>query len=283
MKLVHSIVQFLLRVPKFPGRDFLIERLPKWFLRKPRSEELVHTRFGFKIKVDPLFDKNIENVIYERGVYELGTVSLIQRLLKEGDVFIDVGANIGFLSMAAAATVGKKGEVLAFEPVPSTYRILAANKELNSMSQLQTFQIGVGSKSEIVSIQTEELNRGGASILNNTGGEEIEIEVKKLDELIASGPISLIKVDVEGYEFEVLKGAEELIKRDQPALIIEYSTDRENSVDSLDMFQWIKELEIYDFYKLKRGKERISSLIKIVSKTGGLPQHDNIICIPLNK
>ena len=283
MKLVHSLVQLLLRVPKFPGRDFLIEKLPKWFIRTPSGEAIVPTRFGFKIKVDPLFDKNIENVIYERGVYELGTVSLIKQLLKEGDVFIDVGANIGFLSMAAAVAVGKKGEVLAFEPVPSTYDILVANRELNSLSQLQAFCVGVGSKSETVTIQTEDENRGGASILNKHNGSGIEIQVKKLDELITASPVSLIKIDVEGYEFEVLKGAEELIKRDRPALIVEYSTGRENSDDSLEMFRWIKELGIYDFYKLKRGKERKSSLIKIIAKTGGLPQHDNIICIPLIK
>lgn len=283
MKLVHSLVQFLLSVPKFPGRDYLIERLPKWFIRTPTGEAIVRTRFGFNIKVDPLFDKNIENVIYERGVYELGTVSLIRQLLKEGDVFIDVGANIGFLSMVAAVTVGKKGEVLAFEPVPSTYDLLVANRELNGFSQLQTFCIGVGSKSETVTIQTEEQNRGGASIVNKHGGSGIKIQVKKLDELITSSPVSLVKIDVEGYEFEVLKGAEELLKRDRPALIVEYSSNRENSVDSLKMFKWIQELGIYDFYKLKRGKERKSSLVKIITKTGGLPEHDNIICIPLIK
>lgn len=283
MRLVHSLVQFLLSVPKFPGRDFLIERLPKWFIRKPKGEIIVRTRLGFKIKVDPVFDKNIENVIYERGVYEFGTVSLIKQLLKEGDIFIDVGANIGFLSLAAAVAVGKKGEVLAFEAVPSTYDILVANKELNSFSQLQARCIGVGSKSETVTIQAEEENRGGASILNKNKTSGVEIEVKKLDELITSGPVTLIKIDVEGYEFEVLKGAEELIKRDRPALIVEYSPVRENSIDPLEMFRWIKELGIYEFYKLKRGKERKSSMVKIIAKTGGLPEHDNIICIPLIK
>ena len=252
-------------------------------LKKPSGSTIIHTRFGFKIKIDPDFDENIEKVIYERGVYELGTVKLIQSLLKSGDLFIDVGANIGFLSMVGAVSVGKKGEVIAFEPVPSTYAILKENKSLNKMNNLQLNSFALGSKNENVLIYEETNNRGGASIaIKRSENDGIPVEVKRLDELILDRPVQLIKIDVEGLELEVLKGGEQLIRKDHPALIVEYSESRVEE-GALDMFNWLKDLGFYEFYKLKKGKERKSKLVKVISKTGGLPEHDNIICLPKDK
>ena len=135
MSLLHSCIQRLLKSRKFPGRDYLIENLPKWFLKPATGEVIVKTRFGFSIHLDPTFDKNIENVIYERGVYEQGTTEYLRETLKPGDCFIDVGANIGYLSMVAAATVGNSGEVHAFEPVSTTFDLLEKNKTLNNFNR----------------------------------------------------------------------------------------------------------------------------------------------------
>ena len=98
MSLIHKTIQSLLSAPKFLGRDFLIEKLPKLFIKPATGKVVLNTNFGFKINLDPVFDKNIENVIYERGVYEQGTVSVLQDFLKQGDTFVDVGANIGWRS-----------------------------------------------------------------------------------------------------------------------------------------------------------------------------------------
>jgi len=161
MSVIHTIVQKLLSSPKFLGRDFLIEKLPLWFIPKATKKNVVQTRFGFKIYIDPVFDKNIENVIYQRGVYELGTVSFLQSFLNKGGVFVDVGANIGFLSLVASAKVGSLGKIYAYEPVPTTYEILKLNKELNQFTQLKLNQFALGDKEEDVTIFNELENRGG--------------------------------------------------------------------------------------------------------------------------
>lgn len=284
MKFVHWFVQSLLASPKFPGRDFLIDRIPKWFLKDPKGETIIKTRFGFKIKIDPTFDENIEKVIYERGVYELGTVHVIKTILEPGDLFIDVGANIGFLSMVAAKTVGKSGEVIAFEPVPSTFELLHENKELNQLDNLQINAYALGKEVGKGIIYEEMQNRGGASMtIKRSENPGISIEVKRLDDLVLSRRVDLIKIDVEGQELDVLKGGEALIRKDLPVLIVEYSASRKAEDGAEEMFQWLKSLEIYEFYRLKKGKERKSALIKIISKTGGLPDHDNIICLPKDK
>ena len=94
--------------------------------------------------------------------------------------------------------------------------------------------------------------------------------------------IDLIKIDVEGFEFEVLKGAIDTIKKDKPNLIIEYSNTRINTAKDNEIYEWIKALGFYKKKKLKWGKERKSSLIEIVSKNE-LPTHDNIFCINQTK
>lgn len=281
MKFTHWFVQLLLGLPKFPGRDFLIVKLPKWFIKEATSSSIVNTRFGFKIKVDPTFDQNIENVIYERGVYELGTLSILLSYLKPGNTFIDVGANIGFLSLSAAAIVGKQGEVLAFEPHPDTFKILEENKALNQFSQLQLHQKGMGERHETVMIYSEENNRGGASISNKRSNEGVEIEIETLDDLVLSRKVDMIKIDVEGYELKVLKGGRALLEKDRPVLILEFSNERVNEEDPVEMYNWLNDLNIYDFYKLKRGKERRSKLMKI-ENASSLPSHDNLICLPIN-
>jgi FkbM family methyltransferase len=280
MKLLHAFVQLLLRSPKFPGRDYLIEKMPLWFLKKAKGPTVVQTRFGFKILVDPIFDKNIENVIYERGVYEQGTISILQSRLKTGHTFIDVGANIGFLSLTAASIVGNEGSVIAFEPHPKTFSLLSENAHLNGFSQIKLNQKGVGAINETVTIYSEDKNRGGASITNKRSDKGTTIQVERLDDLY-SGEVDMIKIDVEGYEMNVLLGAEQLIRNSHPILIVEFSTDRNNVTSGLEMYEWIQKLGIYSFYKLEHGKERKSKLISI-SKTEDLPRHDNLICIPIN-
>ncbi len=277
MSLTHRIIQKLLSSPKFLGRDFLIVNLPKCFIRKPKETEIVQTNFGFKIKVNPIFDKNIENLIYQRGVYELGTVSVLQDFLTAGDVFVDVGANIGFLSLVGAKAVGKTGKVYCFEPVPSTYTILEENKRINNFQQMELHQFALGNKTEKVQIYAEDENRGGASIVNHVSEKGIKIEVKKLEKINLSDKINVIKIDVEGLELDVLKGAEKILRKDQPKLIIEYSVDRNNSGEENELYHWLNNLGLYRIYKLKNGKERKSKLVEILS-IADLPLHDNIFC-----
>jgi len=277
----HKIIQILLSAPKFPGRDFLIERLPKWFIKPAQGKVILQTLFGFKIELDPNFDKTIENVIYERGVYEQGTVSVLSSFLKQGDTFVDVGANIGFLSLVAANKVGPTGSVHAFEPFPETFNILEKNKNINDYEQLKTYDFALGNSAEILMIYPEIDNRGGASIVNHQSDNGVGIRTKRLDDLDFTSPIDVIKIDVEGVEFEVLKGAEETIKKDRPKLVVEYSIDRNNTIESYEIYDWLLSLGFYRIFRLKNGKERRSKLIEIKS-TGDLPIHDNIICIPLS-
>jgi hypothetical protein len=92
---------------------------------------------------------------------------------------------------------------------------------------------------------------------------------------------TMIKIDVEGFELEVLKGAQNILKKYKPILIIEFSEDRDNvHTSSAEIVDFIRSHARYSLFKLAGGKERKSKLVEILSYED-LPKHDNVICIPI--
>ena len=128
----RSITYFLFVCPfRCSGR--LINLISKIFIPKPKGPRLVHTIYGFDIIcMDPVNDKGVEKPLYLTGTYEAGTLSVMDKCLGEEDIFIDVGANIGLMSIFSSGVIGSKGKVYSFEPVLETFTILKKNIEINS-------------------------------------------------------------------------------------------------------------------------------------------------------
>jgi FkbM family methyltransferase len=150
-----------------------------------------------------------------RNLYELETLDIFRRWIPRGGVYLDVGANVGFLSAIATGMVGKDGEVHAFEPVPRNFEKLARLAELNPEYKIVVNQSAVGSvagSADIVLSKTE--NQGLHSLVPNMlpaewVGETISVPVQRLDAYLRENvrrPVSFIKIDTEGFEFPVLEG-----------------------------------------------------------------------------
>lgn len=164
------------------------------------------------------------------GSYAPVVVDAMKRSLKPGDVFFDVGANIGYLSAIAAGLVGNEGQVHAFEPVPAHFARLKHFVELNPDCAIHANCCAVG---ETEATQTIYIAKeAGQSTLVPWYKSVAEIErvdqvpAVRLDSYIESKGIdrvSLIKIDTEGYEFPVLKGLEGYLRRTsrRPPIICE--------------------------------------------------------------
>ncbi|MCC7298596.1 MAG: FkbM family methyltransferase, partial [Bacteroidia bacterium] len=233
--------------------------------------------------IDPTVDKGLESNIYYTGTYEIGTLRLIQKYLAPGDTFIDVGANIGLMSIFASQCVGNAGSVLSFEANPDTLKILNQNISINNINNIKTSGIALGSqvgKGKIFSNLA--LNRGSASIVTHAeGSASYEIEIKPLDELLEPNQtIHLIKIDIEGYELEALKGMTNLLSsKNAPKLIVECGEKIEGVESSKEsVFRFIKSINNYKIYKLIGGKGKLSKMVEITTESE-LPMHDNMICI----
>lgn len=261
--------------------------LPQLLLPSPEKagKHVLTTIHGVQLLIDPSVDKGVELSLYQTGTYEKGTIQLLTELLKPGSTFLDIGANIGLMSAIASPLVGPGGKVLAVEANPKTLDILRHNLALNRCKNVEIFPVALGSENGRATLyENWDVNRGGASLLSQGDSQGIEVPVWRLDDILGDVAVDVLKIDVEGFELEVLKGGVELLKSQQPVLIIEVSEQRENEkgVSPKEITDFVKTLGHYQFFKQKGTKERRSKLVQILSDAE-LPKHDNVICLPVRR
>jgi len=139
MSLKKSMIGVMIRIyrrtPLYPAWGGRLAAVLARFNRLTAGSTFVHDTGRFRLHID--LDQIIDSQIYYAGTFEPNTVATIEHLLKPGSVAIDVGANIGYLTMVMADRVGAGGRVVAFEPTPWAYARLADNLGLNDMPQVK--------------------------------------------------------------------------------------------------------------------------------------------------
>jgi len=210
------------------------------------------------------------------GRYEVEILNLLEVFIKQKipDAFkntaLDIGANIGNHSIFFSKLFKK---VISFEPNPATFDVLALNIKYNAPNQnIIPHRIGLSDANGDLPFILNRSNIGGSRIQpdfnNKEYHEKIRIKVNKADNInsLREEKISLIKVDVEGHEINVFKGAEELIKQNKPAIIFEQGKDSiiNGTSDSLEFLLKLG----YEFYSLKNrfyfGESFIGKLLAMI-------------------
>lgn len=161
------------------------------------------------------------------GLHEFQPMAFLLHYMRQDDLFIDVGANIGSYTVLAAGAVG--ADVMAIEPSPNTFEQLQDNLHLNRLNTLVTpFLAAAGEAASRVQFvadsgTTSHVLPGTSSVVLDGPGT-LQVDVVMLDSLIASGPTKhsqlVMKLDVEGYELPALKGAVELFEKGRPGAVI---------------------------------------------------------------
>jgi FkbM family methyltransferase len=182
-----------------------------------RSKRCRHGTFLYNTR-DRFIGRSLE--LY--GEYAEFELQLLLRLIKPGDIVIDAGANIGALSVPMAQRVGPDGWVLAAEPQRLVHQALCANVAANGLANVVAHWCGLGAAAGVAVVppfdHSQENNYGGVNL--RAGGAGERVPVVSIDSLDLPG-CALIKVDVEGMELDVLRGAAETIRRYQPRLFVE--------------------------------------------------------------
>lgn len=152
-----------------------------------------------------------------RTFYEIDLLMKCREIYIPGSAVVDVGANIGNHTVFFAAMLGAR--VHAFEPYPPNQELLELNVAVNDLVDLvTTHRCALGETSANGKAQVEQSGNLGRVRISSDGGE---IRVHALDEIIIDTPIGMIKIDVEGSELAVLRGAAETIRRWRPDLLVE--------------------------------------------------------------
>lgn len=223
--LLVMLTQLLRRTSgDFPGR-WRLERFAVKEIRRigPSLRPLVvPTRDGFAIWADP--GEWVGQYIYATGRYEEDTVALMTRLLKPGDAVVDVGANIGYLTLLAARLVGPTGSVLAFEPLPKARTWLERNVALNQASQVVIRSEAVCDRAATAVLNIGPDHHTSTSSLlpiSEHHGQAVVSCVRLDDVLTDTASVRLIKIDVEGAEHLVVEGASRTLDIHGPDVIVE--------------------------------------------------------------
>jgi FkbM family methyltransferase len=192
-------------------------------------------RYG-RMKYYPT-DKWLGRSLETYGEWSESEVDLFRALVKPGDHVADIGANIGSHTIALSAIVGAEGMVHAFEPFPATYKVLLDN--ITSCLALGDVLLDVrncalGEREEIIRCgKPDPRNPGGYELKE---GDEADIQVRRLDDLDIER-LDFAKIDVEGFEMQVLNGGEETIARCRPILYVE--ADRPGAYSAIS--HWMME------------------------------------------
>ena len=166
---------------------------------------------------------------------------LIKSLLKEGDIFVDVGANIGYYSLLASRYVGERGLVLAFEPVPETYEVLLMNLKLNNVKNVKAYRLAIWSKQAKIRMIIPKGWFGLASIYSTKQSlyrgmksmNSITVHSLPLDNILKHyRRIKLVKIDAEGSEYHILKGSTKVLHKIQ-YIIIELTLNAKETIKLL--------------------------------------------------
>jgi FkbM family methyltransferase len=210
--------------PYLPNR-WMCYRLVKWSGATASTVETL----GNGMKVEVFFGDIIGCHIHYSGWYEQQVVAAVQPFMDAGTVFVDVGANIGQYSLMASPLVR---HVFAFEPNPATFALLKRNIERNRLSNVTLSQAAVScSDGEATIFDLDPTNHGAASMtLTGEGGQKIRTAA--LDSLCDNPQLAgcrlFLKIDVEGAELDVLRGAKRLISQFRPTILIEVLESNQN-------------------------------------------------------
>ncbi len=214
------------RYPFIRGRA----RISHWLGRYSRAGQVVRTRDGaqFRILEDPM-SRGIDMF----GEYEPAQTRLYMALAAPGDTVVDVGANFGWYTVAFARLVGPSGRLIAFEPMPAFAEMARESIGLNEVENVVTLvESGLGQDAgEFVVYRFRDLPMGHASATDLGRSDAIahRCKVQRLDDYLHAAGIDrvdLVKIDVEGFESDVLAGAPKLLSRaDAPIVAFEVNPE----------------------------------------------------------
>ncbi len=244
--------------------------------------KIAYWKLRWKLTKKPIYLKLITNqkflspkcgsgaLIFYQGVSEPKTYEFIKNTLKKGDVFYDIGAHLGEFSILASDLIGEKGEVHAFEPIPTIYQFLQKNLEINRIKNVQSHPLVVSNKTGKVEFEVfsepsiSRISQNTIQIKNQII-QKISVDSITLNQYVENNKFpNLVKIDVEGAELLVLKGMSNILslKKDKaPVIILELleSNFKNFNYEPTDILKFLSHYG-YDFFDLNNNKLEYSAI-----------------------
>ena len=198
----------------------------------PPAELVLNARPGVRIIVPGSLRQTTTYVLLEQEDWFEDEIHFVRAWLRPGMRALDVGANLGLYSLSMAHAVGAAGQVCAFEAVPDTARVLGRSVELNGMRNVEVRAQAASDRAGRVALVLDERSEENAIAPAGRGGPEVDAVT--LDEALASAAVDFIKIDVEGHEKAVVRGAEGLLRAQSPLVMFEIKQEGRLNLEAAD-------------------------------------------------
>jgi len=217
------------------------------------------------------------------GTWEITETKLVLDLVKEGDIVLDIGAHIGYFTLLLAKLVGKRGRVIAFEPDPDNFKLLKKNVAVNGYSN-----VVLENKAVSDTVQTRKLYRSGhssaASRLHNPDNwAPVQVSTITLDSYLTGRDrcIDFIKMDAEGAEASVVRGADEVLRKSPHVKIVtEFSPNTIKSYgDDPSEYLYMLVSCGFSFYDINEDKEYVPIGIQAILRKYPSGSITNLLCV----
>jgi FkbM family methyltransferase len=191
---------------------------PEYLLRHPASGQRV-VDMGHAYVVVDADEHEFGRHIATHGTWEPHIIAILQRYLKPGDIYVDIGANVGVMAFTAAAAVGPGGRVLAFEPHPDNIRHFIAGVAVNGFENVTLYGFALSNAPSIFS-----LIGSSNGYLMPSGQSVFQTVALVGDPILADEPrIDLVKIDIEGHEPYALAGLDKTLRKHRPIVLGEFN------------------------------------------------------------
>lgn len=232
---IETLAAFTRRLKPIPGSVLLIDLLRRYFLASPHLVNINDFDGAFRLRLR--LCEHMQSQIFWFGYYSRDIIKVLDRILKPGMVAFDVGSNLGEIGLCASRRVGQTGKVFCFEPMNDLFESLVENIRINEVSNITAVNIGLSSQEGKMAIFRspgpfrDGSIHDGLGTLYPTTTRNIQagvVEVQRVDKFCQDNRIDridVLKIDVEGSELDVLRGASNSLKMFQPHVIIEVQSE----------------------------------------------------------
>lgn len=195
-------------LPVLPGSKLIASALARWILRR-RRDEISASVYGYRTQLDP-HEAVERELLFWPHLFDWRELGFLRREVGKGDVFLDLGSNVGGYSLAMSRSVGLDGLVLAVDADPYSTAKLSATAKDNAIRQLRVANVGLSDVTGDLMFSPQlRGNRGGGSFLAKEATTGFSVKCVTLSQLLEqfqiSRPIKAMKMDLEGFEYRVLK------------------------------------------------------------------------------
>lgn len=223
--LMSKALQLLRRVKRavLPGLD--LSRHARLMAARKRLFRAAKANYADNVLGHRMYLDSQDSLALSRnGVYEPLTTAYFQSALQEGQVVLDIGANIGYYTLLFARQVGPQGHVYAFEPEPTNYALLCQNVVLNGYRNVTLINGAVANRTGRLSLFISQSNQGDHRLYDSHDGRErIEVRSMRLDDTFADSDhqkIDFVKMDIQGAEHHAVEGMMSLLHRNPQVILV---------------------------------------------------------------